>query len=537
MDILNNKGVKFQEIKGVRYVYEDTPYWDKAKKQNRHERKYIGKLDGDGSFIPNKFFLSRQIETEGDDKEKANKPPIARRMFFGAGHLLDRIGEQTGLAQDLDSVFGKAVSGMIQSLAYFLVIENESSMYRFGRFSKTCRHPWGENIPSQRVSEIFSGISEGDKLSFFKLRAARCLKEEYLAYDTTSISSYSEAIKSVKYGKNKDLEKLPQINLAIAFGDKSMTPVYYRKLPGNIGDVSTIRKLLGDMASIGVKKAKFVLDRGFYSKDNFDNIYRKGYKFVAACKANTNIFKELMSEVREPIKDFRNYNDSQGVYALSKSSFWTYEHKGRSGSKVVKKKINYFAYYDGERAEREKVDFIKDLKSAEASYLSGEMTKGERELMEAFFHTTETTGGRIVERHNQEAIDKHLGTFGYFMLMSDHVTDAHQALEIYRNKDVVEKAFFNVKHRLDMKRAKVSTEGSLDGKLFVQFVALSYISRIHQVMTENDLYKDYSISTMLDELYVIESFRYPGKKTHYSEITKKQHEILSCFDASIDTTL
>jgi len=88
-----------------------------------------------------------------------------------------------------------------------------------------------------------------------------------------------------------------------------------------------------------------------------------------------------------------------------------------------------------------------------------------------------------------------------------------------------------------MKRAKVSTEGSLEGKLFVQFVALSYISRIHQVMTENDLYKDYSISTMLDELYVIESFRYPGKKTHYSEITKKQREILSCFDASIDSTL
>jgi len=32
-----------QIIKGVSYVYEDYPYWNKDKKQNPHKREYIGK--------------------------------------------------------------------------------------------------------------------------------------------------------------------------------------------------------------------------------------------------------------------------------------------------------------------------------------------------------------------------------------------------------------------------------------------------------------------------------------------------------------
>lgn len=81
-----------------------------------------------------------------------------------------------------------------------------------------------------------------------------------------------------------------------------------------------------------------------------------------------------------------------------------------------------------------------------------------------------------------------------------------------------------------MKRTKVSSEESLEGKIFVQFVALIYISFIHKIMSNNNLYKNYSMASLLDELDIIEIFEYQGKKTHVSEITKKQKDILQCFD-------
>lgn len=41
------------------------------------------------------------------------------------------------------------------------------------------------------------------------------------------------------------------------------------------------------------------------------------------------------------------------------------------------------------------------------------------------------------------------------------------------------------------------------------------------------------MSSMLDELDVIEIFEYSSKKTHFSEITKKQKRLLAYFDITL----
>jgi len=52
------------------------------------------------------------------------------------------------------------------------------------------------------------------------------------------------------------------------------------------------------------------------------------------------------------------------------------------------------------------------------------------------------------------------------------VKDPIEALEIYRNKDLEEKAFGNLKERLNFRRPAVSSDQSLEGKIFLEFVAL-----------------------------------------------------------------
>ncbi|MFO8192951.1 MAG: hypothetical protein R6U08_09365 [Bacillota bacterium] len=44
-------------------------------------------------------------------------------------------------------------------------------------------------------------------------------------------------------------------------------------------------------------------------------------------------------------------------------------------------------------------------------------------------------------------------------------------------------------------------------------------------MRENNLYRDYSLQELLDELDIIERFEHPGKKHHLGEATKKQIEL------------
>lgn len=73
-----------------------------------------------------------------------------------------------------------------------------------------------------------------------------------------------------------------------------------------------------------------------------------------------------------------------------------------------------------------------------------------------------------------------------------------------------------------MCRTSVWSEENLEGKLFVQFVALIYMSYIKKSMNDNNLFKDYTMQELLGDLDVIERFEQPGRRHRIGEMTRKQ---------------
>lgn len=285
-------------------MYEDYPYWDVIKKQMRHKREYIGKLDANGQFVPNKSFVAKQeIEKMAKQGQVKSEELKVARNYYGATYLLDTIGERSGIINDLKVSFPTDYTKIL-SLAYYLILESDSPMYRFSKWAQNHKHPFNADIPSQRISEIFSSVEESN-MNFFKNQTNRRSEKEYLAYDTTSISSYSELIDHVKYRKNKDGESLPQVNLALVFGQTSMLPVYFRKLPGNITDVMTIRKLLKDIEYLNINKVKLVLDRGFISAKNINHMFQNHYKFIIGAKSNIKFISSLLEKSQGNHQIFR----------------------------------------------------------------------------------------------------------------------------------------------------------------------------------------------------------------------------------------
>ncbi|NLB53848.1 MAG: transposase [Syntrophomonadaceae bacterium] len=114
--------------------------------------------------------------------------------------------------------------------------------------------------------------------------------------------------------------------------------------------------------------------------------------------------------------------------------------------------------------------------------------------------------------------------------------EAFTALHLYRMKDVVEKAVENLKERLNMRRMLVSSERSLDGKIFVEFVALILISHLDHKMREKGLYKKYTLQQLLDKLDVIECFEAPGHNLRLGEILKAQRAIYEALDVALPTS-
>jgi hypothetical protein len=358
------------DTNGTIYVYESHSYWDKEKKQPRNKRVCIGKRDPEtGEIIYSKRFEQEIPETI----RRGRKPQIqTRRVFYGATYLLDQIGEKTGLTEDLARCFPESYK-MIQSLAYFLVLEGKSPMSRFPKWDHLHLHPYGKNIPSQRSSGLFSQIDEASKMAFFKCLAERRQETEYLAYDTTSISSYSQSLKQVKFGKNKDHDPLPQINLALIYGEKSNLLVYYRKLAGNITDVKTVRQLLQDLDFLKIHQIKLIMDRGFYSEDNINDLYKHHYKFLIASRIFLKMFRGFLNEIRPDITNRKYYHSSTGLYIQTFPHPWNYrELKPRSQEEVHGKRRMYIHfYYNDQVALDERKQFYALLDQLETELLEG----------------------------------------------------------------------------------------------------------------------------------------------------------------------
>lgn len=72
---------------------------------------------------------------------------------------------------------------------------------------------------------------------------------------------------------------------------------------------------------------------------------------------------------------------------------------------------------------------------------------------------------------------------------------------------------------------EVSSELSLDGKLFVEFIALIYLSYFKKKMQDKNLFKNYTVQGLTDEFDVIECFEQPGRDLRFGEVTKRQMEL------------
>jgi transposase len=509
-----------QMIKGVEYVYEYDSAWIANKKYGTHTRNYIGK-NVNGEFVPNKKY---QLQQELQEATKKPSSFVAAekssRNFYGATYLFNAIGEKLGITQDLQKCFPETWE-QILSIAYYLVLEDRNPLSRFPKWAATHAHPFGDNIPSQRSSELFGLVGENEKQNFFCLQAERRLEKEFLAYDTTSISSYSKSLKQVKYGFNKDHDPLPQINLAMLFGEESRLPVYYRKLAGNIADVKTLRNLLADIEFLKLKKVGLVMDRGFYSEENINALFQKQYKFIIAAKTSLKFVQRKLDEVRGTLVSREHYSSKYKLYFTSSLEEWGSPHEPEMGER----KVHLHIFYNDQRAVDDKIEFNELLDILEAELLTGKQKPEHEKLYSKYYHIQKDPKKGTVLIPNQETIQAKERDYGYFVLLSNGVKDPLDALEKYRTKDLIEKAFGNLKERLNMRRTSVSSSENLEGKLFVQFVALIYLSYIKKEMSDHQLFGKYTLQELLDELDIIERFEHPGKEYFIGEVTKKQQDL------------
>ena|ERR1700677_1879880 len=495
---------------GMTYVYESTSYWDKDKNQPRNRRVCIGKLV-DGQFVASKRLAPEQAAVR-DPKV------VASAEIIGSSIVLDTLAERIGLKKLLKSCFAE-LHPHILTMAYYLTSRG-GALSHCEAWSKTHAPALSASLSSPRISGILSSITLDDKQHFLKQWMKQLSPEDYLCYDITSISSYAESNEYVRYGYNRDGESLPQINLAVLFGQKNHLPMYYQALPGSITDVTTLQNLVKTLKALDVNPLHHVMDRGFYSKKNVDALVAARHKFTVSVPLSNQWVQKAIDDIYETVQDPAGYHqmDDEAIYVHSRLYSWGKE----------KRRCYLHLYYNPYKRALAVDRFNKKLIGYKAELESGKQVHDHSEAYSAFFIIKTTPKRGTTVSYNTDAVRQYIKRYaGFQALLSNAVKDPVETFQIYRDKDVVEKCFDDLKNALDLNRLRMHTSNTVAGRLFVQFIAVICVSALRQQMRASGLIKKYTVRELLEEMETLMKIKYVGKYGHIlTETTKAQRDIL-----------
>lgn len=497
---------------GITYVYESKSYWDPDKKQSRSQRKLIGKIDPEtGETVPTD---QRHHKARQRKQQNLLKHHAIHKKRYGATYLLQKIARKTGIYDDLRSLLPEDYQSLL-NLAYYLVLASSSAMRRYPSWAEI--HYVNESTPlsSQRISELFQKVTEFDKQQFFRVQMKRREEPAYWCYDTTSLSSYSESLEYVQYGYNKESEALPQLNLAYVYGVQSQLPILYRHLAGNVPDVKTLSWLLSLVDGLPSERLSWVMDRGFYSKENILSLLKAQRHFIMGTRMSLKYVKETLQAMDGSFDQFQYYDSVHQVYARSQVLTQTFK-----GSASAYYPVTLHIYYDRQRAAEERERFDRRLAAWQDIITQSPERFQDNKAMQRYFKPSDH-GFEV----KWETIEDHKQYLGYFALLTDQRLSSQDVLSLYRRKDVIEKAFGNIKERLNMRRMHVSSHRSLEGKLFVQHLALILLAYIQREMRASGLDQRYTVEDVLDEVNRIEGYFDEEMGLTVGEILTKQVEI------------
>jgi transposase len=181
----------------------------------------------------------------------------------------------------------------------------------------------------------------------------------------------------------------------------------------------------------------------------------------------------------------------------------------QESTKINQVPIQAHLYFDPRSRSEQTTRFLKKILELETSckketfhnkkevlqYLSSHL-KGASQC----FKVTVKAGSPKITRKTKN-LSKHMANMGITIMLTNHNGLGRETiLDMYRQKDYLEKTFDVLKNEFDGKRLRGILKDTIEGRLFVKFISLILYSVIGNKMREQQLFKRYSVREIMYEL-------------------------------------
>jgi transposase len=520
-----------QKVGKYQYIYLAEGYRNKDGKV-RQKRRAVGKID---PKTGNKIYKPEYLE-ELRLAGQAIELPSTEKVFsiedikkssvrsYGQFDLFRSIAERLGLIDTIKNAIPDHWQELFM-LACYMISTSDPLMYCADWLEGNESYPVG-SMASQRISELLISIPAEQRERFYQLWYEANIQDEYLALDITSISSYSELIDDVEWGYNRDHDNLPQINICMLMGEKSRLPLYQVLYSGSNKDVRTLTTTLNKFeATTGNQAITLVMDKGFFSARNINRMLKDSgdgpVRFLISMPFTSAFAKKQVESERKDIDCLENtiVINGNSMRGITKVRSWNKDHK-----------LYTHIYYNAKKAMGIREDLYAKVallqqKAAEdpAKHLDDEECK--KYLL---IRKSEKKDSGYTVNIRTDVVEKKLQHAGWVVLISNDISDVKKAMELYRDKDVVEKGFLRLKNSIDLGRLRVHSDNAMHNKLLVGFIASILMSSINNTMTSKELYGKHTMKELLNAMAKLRIQEINGQEI-IAPVTKEQRVIYESF--------
>lgn len=523
-------------IKGTTYIYyEYARVYLKDKKYNTPKRICVGKqVPGQPALmLPNDKFL-KIFPHEILPEEKSNYRSGCLRI--GAYIVLRKIISDYRLDLMLARILGKD-AGLFLDLAVYSIIteDNAGQYYPDYAFNHPLMTEDMRIYSDSKVSDFLAKTTENQRIQFLnEWNEKRDHREKiYISYDSTNKNCQAGEIDMVEFGHPKDDQGKAIFNYSIAYDRNNREPLYYEAYPGSIVDISQLKHTLEKAKGYGYKKVGFILDRGYFDKENIRFMDENGYDFVIMVKGMKKLVREVVLQARGTFEDDR------------RNSIRSYKVSGTT--------IRHKLYADDDRERSIHIYFNDSKKKAERENFEDKIDRMGKKLKECMGESIHPGGdykkyfdlvfwhpGLEDEKFMSgielaDVINEEIKLCGYFVIVTSAKMTAEEALNLYKSRDGSEKLFRGAKSYLGAKSERVYSNESIDTKLYIEFVATIIRSKMYTLlkdeMNEQERKQNYmTVPAAIKELEKIEMLK--GADNEYRldyAVTATQKVILKAF--------
>lgn len=532
---VKGKIIRKQKGNSIYINYEYGRDYDSERKFNIPKRVTIGKQSKADSTMmqPNQNYqMYFPGETLPSEKYTSNRCTLLR---VGTQIVIDKIIRDYKLTEVLGDYFEKDLGLLLDLAAYSITMENNAGQYYPDyAYNHSLFTEYMHMYSDSKVSDFLKSITADKSVGFLNdWNGSRDHKDRiYISYDSTNKNCQAGDLEMAEFGHAKADIGAPIINISMAYDTANKVPLFYEEYPGSINDVAQFQCMVGKAKGYGYKNIGFILDRGYFCKENIDYMDDCGYSFVMMVKGMASFVSEMILSVKGSFEDKRANN----IYAYS-----VYGTTVTDKLYVTDEKNRYFhIYHNPHKAAAERQE-IEDKVEKMRSYLSRQVGQEiePSETIEKYFELIYGRDGKLAAyREKPEVVEREIRLCGYFVIVTSEDMKASEAIHLYKSRDTSEKLFSSDKTFLGNNSFRTHSNETTAGKIFIEFIALIIRCRIYTCLKAEaerlESKPNYmTVPAAIKELEKIEMVRGYDKVYRLDHaITATQKTILGAFDLS-----